>query len=638
MESIVPVAVWGIIIFAGLLVTVAVQRKKLEASCKTNRKLDKELRGVQDELARQKKESEERETARLRHELQLKNEFIQTQQTRDRVHAKQMADLQDLCEKRLVDANSERDLERKKRQEIESSAERILAQGERMDWLEKENRLLRNSDFWTDEYMTALEKFLSPVDKDPIVFISGPAGTGKSRLMRLFEKAWLAARPESAIAKVAPTGIAAANIAGTTIHSLFRFPPKTFLPESRYVTWLKRRNSDLSPESLTTPRDQAYAQRCEFFSTLSLLMVDEISMVTPDLLDSMDETLRYLKGSSLPFGGCKVVFFGDLGQLPPVYEHKGRPDAQLTPAQKLLKRQYLDVYGEEAPFFFKAEVLDGYGPKDWPVFLTRVFRQSEKPFLQALLALRNGASFGSPCLQVIQSRYAAGNNDGTQDLKRTTLFPHKKPAKDKNRECLERLKKAGKPAPPHPFHMLKSADLVAYLDEQAADLGERAFDFKYEETLDIAIDARVMILKNDQQQGCWNGTIGEVVAFSPNSVSVREIVPGGRTQRTFEIERDTIEVRDPSLAETQEEMKEGGKLVGTYSQFPLKLAWAITIHKSQGQTFEELYVDLSRIWEHGQAYVALSRVRRLASLHLVGQPPLAYRLAFPGAVRPWLGP
>lgn len=544
-------------------------------------------------------------------------------------------EIKDLYKYKADQLQSQSDRERMEHQRYKEETARLRTKGERAEFLENENKQLRNNDFWSDEYTAALEKLLSPASKDPIVFISGPAGTGKSRLMGLFEKVWRSAHPGTGIAKVAPTGIAAAHIGGATIHSLFSFPIKPFRPESRYVRW-KQQNGNPDPASLTNTKDQAYALSCKFFSTISLLMVDEISMVKPDLLDSMDYTLRYLKDNkSIPFGGCKVVFFGDPGQLPPVYDKSAERD------------KYMKIYGEKEPPFFAAKVLNGYTPDNWPIFLTRVFRQTETDFMNELLALRNGVRFRDPCLRLIQSRCEEGEvTDNSNAMERTILYPTRDQVKSKNKACLALLERTG--APSRTFPMGISPDLRNYLRENESEnecKNEREneyendadFDFRYEKELVIAVGARVMILKNNPPHYS-NGTIGVVVKFTDNVIQVREIAPGKETAEPLHIEKDTVEVRDPRLATTEEEEKEGGKLVGTYTQFPLKLAWAITIHKSQGQTFEELYVDLSKIWEPGQAYVALSRVRRLAGLHIIGHPPLTYRHDYPPDIRPWLGP
>lgn len=538
--------------------------------------------------------------------------------------------LDELCARQREDLSKERLQHRQQSEKLENTIQELAPKAARVDEAEKENRrleqanrCLRNNIFWTNEYLKAVEKLVSPEEKDSILFISGAAGTGKSLLMGILEKIWRASHPGSGVAKVAPTGIAAAHVGGMTIHSFFGFPINSFLPKSRYAVWAASHRHDGTrpmPELSDQEKASAIAQQCEYLSTISLLMVDEVSMVSPDLIDSMDQSLKILKENNRPFGGCKVVFFGDLGQLPPVYKEDDprRPN-------------FNTVYKENKPYFFAANILKGFDPKSWPIHLTTVFRQSEGAFMLALSALRSGKKPDLESgLNSILDCCAKGEVSTQDKLKRTTLYPKNPSVTKTNDDCLKALHSTI-----FTFPMAISDDLQQALLDPNHWFSKD--DFRYMEKLMIAVGARVMILKNNPREHYFNGTIGEVVKITDSVISVRE-VGFGAPREPFEIGRDTIQVRDPRLSSTEEEAREGGKVIGEYSQFPLKLAWAITIHKSQGQTFDELYLDLTEAWELPLVYVAFSRVRRLSGVHLVNEIPAKCWKNYPERVRPWLGP
>lgn len=383
----------------------------------------------------------------------------------------------------------------------------------------------------------------------PLILATGGAGTGKSTLIR-----YLRAKSDMRMAVVAPTGVAALNAGGVTIHSLFRLPPKLIQEE------------DVKP---------AYDR--QLFEMLELLVIDEVSMVRPDLLDGVDRSLRLTRQRTAPFGGVQVLLLGDLFQLPPV-----------TPRDEQL---VLREMGYATDYFFSAK-----GVADSPlvaVLLTRVFRQSDPAFVGLLNTIREGKDLAS-VLKVINEACVAGEDVSRDDLVLTTT---NRAADQRNRMELERL----------------SGPQRTY----AGDI-EGTFRVEHDRLpspMDLVLkpSARVMFTKNDDQKRWVNGTTGRVAELKTNSVRVElddsggevaEVEPVSWEQYRYEYDDET----DRIVA----------KVVGRYSQLPLMLAWAVTIHKAQGKTLSRAVVDLGpRAFASGQVYVALSRVRALSDLRLV---------------------
>lgn len=452
---------------------------------------------------------------------------------------------------------------------------------------------------WTEEYDRAMAKLLAPVDEEPVVFVTGPGGVGKSLLMREMEKKWRTLHPCDRIAKLAPTGVAAAHIDGRTIHSFFLFNPEELAPQSKVAEKWKayQRGRELS---------LAQIKKIEEARNIGLILVDEISMLKPDLLDAMDDAMRILKGTKRPFGGCKTVFFGDLGQLPPVYKEEWE------------RAWYLKNYGMECPYFFEARVIKSnprFSPETWPVHLTKVFRQDDARFVKALQHLRCW-EWKDDDVALFDSRYSP-DNQSIPPEKRTTLFCTNAAVDQLNADCLAALSGTKRE-----YEMQISGTARYFKDNR----------FKYQKILVLAIGARVMILKNNLPD-YHNGTVGIVVDLNDNFVSVRD----AKTNKLFTIQRDVVEFRDPASSTTDEERRKGGKIIGSYAQFPLRLAWAVTIHKSQGQTYDEAYVDVSGNFSVGHVYTAFSRVRSLDGLHLLS-PEWLPQMAVPSGLKPWLVP
>ena len=463
---------------------------------------------------------------------------------------------------------------RQAKEEVDDQLAKALGecgeQTRRVEALDSEVRNLRSHDYITPEYKTALAAILSD-DKSPI-FISGPAGTGKSTLIRLACELFRASHPTRAIQVVAPTGIAAENSGGRTIHSFFRFAPE-WHPRTGYA-----------------PEDPADKDAIATIRRTNVLIVDEVSMLSPSLLDAMNEALQTLMGHrDAAFGGTKVVFVGDMGQLPPVVVDQNRA-------------KNLREYGNAEPYFFDAHVLVPFRDKislphqerGGKVNLTTVFRQNDNDikFRDTLLAMRRGATeLSDEQVQMIDDRYTSQLPSAYE---RTTLVATNAVADALNREGLNALEGE-----------LRIYDSLT----KGRVTAQQIRDSKLSERIELKVGARVMFVENHLPEYC-NGTIGVVAAMAEAVINVRlkdgRIVSVGRTTVVFNENKFNAKT---NLVEHVE--------VGSITQFPLKLAWGITIHKGQGQTLDEVYVDLANVFACGQTYTALSRVRTRWGLHLV---------------------
>lgn len=392
---------------------------------------------------------------------------------------------------------------------------------------------------------------------DKSLFITGKAGTGKSTLLQLFRNT---TRKKTVV--LAPTGIAALNVKGQTIHSFFGFPPKMF--DQSDIK--KRRNRRL-------------------YKNIEVLIIDEISMVRADLLDNIDYFLRLNRESPLPFGGLQVVFFGDLFQLPPVI-------ASNVEAQ-LFQLQY------DSPYFFSARIFqEGFEME--MMELRKVYRQENRHFLRLLEAVR---------LNQI-------DHDDLEDL---------------NERCIPDFQAQD-------FYITLSArnatvDAINEKELKKIPLDEQIYQasitgqfkpnlFPADPLLKLKLNAQVMFVKNDPKRQFVNGTIGKIVKLENDSVTVMvEDLQGKREY--IEVERMDWEIL--RYKESKEDSsKIESEVIGTFKQYPLRLAWAITIHKSQGKTFERVIIDLGKgAFEHGQTYVALSRCRTLEGIVL--RQPIRFR-------------
>lgn len=399
------------------------------------------------------------------------------------------------------------------------------------------------------------------------VFLTGKAGTGKTTFLKNLKK-----ESPKRMVVVAPTGVAAINAGGVTIHSFFQLPFGPQVPEE----------SGLSGFS-EGPSSAANAARINRFSkikiniirSLDLLVIDEISMVRADVLDAIDAVLRRFKNRYQPFGGVQLLMIGDLQQLAPVVKEDD---------WKLLKDYY------DTPFFFSSLALkkaDFTG-----IELQHIYRQSDEKFIGLLNKVRDNR-IDENGLQLLNSRYKPGFTPA-DDEGYITLTTHNYQSQRINNARLEKLTTTKKQ-----FH--------CSVEDDFPELAYPA-----DEVLEVKTGAQVMFLKNDSsgERRYYNGKIGKVVKIHDDEIEVQ--CPG--ESEPIVVERDVWENTKYNLNEKTSEIEED--VVGKFIQFPLKLAWAITIHKSQGLTFEKAIIDARQSFAHGQVYVALSRCTSLEGLVL----------------------
>ncbi len=380
------------------------------------------------------------------------------------------------------------------------------------------------------------------------VFITGRAGTGKSTLLNILKQT-----TKKNAAVLAPTGIAALNVGGQTIHSFFKLPPKM-----------------IDPYELTKRKNH------RFYKKLKLLIIDEISMVRADMIDCIDIFLRINIEKNQPFGGVQLVVFGDLFQLPPVVASQFE--------RKLLKEKY------GSPYFFAAKVFEEINLR--MIELLTVYRQTERHFIQLLDNIRT-RQFDYDDMEEINSRHQ--DSEDEDDLA-ITLCSTNATVNSINTDRLKNLE----------------GDSYEYKAKLSGEFNPKVSPADV--FLVLKQDAQVMFVKNHPEGEYVNGTIGRVVDLSYNSIVVA-VVKNGEL-KNIEVEQVEWELLKYEVdSENVDRFKT--RIAGTFTQYPLKLAWAITIHKSQGKTFDKVVIDLGRgAFDHGQTYVALSRCRTLEGIRL----------------------
>lgn len=416
------------------------------------------------------------------------------------------------------------------------------------------------------------------------VFLTGKAGTGKTTFLRE-----VAARCPKRHAIVAPTGVAAINAGGVTIHSFFQLPFDPYLPDVKELVTeyqMPERNKSLSKTKLNIIR------------TLELLIIDEISMVRADLLDAIDYTLRRYRKSSRPFGGVQLLMIGDVYQLSPVVTEIERP---------YMERVY------PTPYFFASKALQRIPYVT--IELTTVYRQQDSTFVNLLNHVRDNR-LDADTLSLLNARVSPPLPTTNYQLPTNlpiTLTTHNRQADSINRRQMEALK----------------GERRVFEAELSGNYPEKSLPC--DRSLEVKVGERVMFVKNDSSgtHRYYNGMLGTVTGFvladneeatnAKESIEVinddGDIIVTGR--ETWESLKYTLNSRTNEIEQEVE---------GTFSQYPLQAAWAVTIHKAQGLTFDRVVIDAADAFAFGQVYVALSRCRTLEGLTL--STPLSASVAF----------
>jgi hypothetical protein len=401
-----------------------------------------------------------------------------------------------------------------------------------------------------------LELALNFIEKtDRNLFITGKAGTGKTTFLHQIKKESL-----KRMVIVAPTGVAAINAKGVTIHSFFQMPFGPILPNQIQNNQQQRRFSKT---------------KIDIIKSLDLVIIDEISMVRADLLDGIDQVMRRYKNRNKVFGGAQILMIGDLQQLAPVV----KPNEW-----SLLQSHYETVYFFSAKAFQEANVVS--------IELKHIYRQKNENFITILNEIRND-TLSEKSAKILNERYNPTFSP-TEEEGYITLTTHNNRANLINSSELNKLKNKS---------YFFQADVSGKFNENA---------FPNDEKLALKVGAQVMFIKNDssQEKRYFNGKIGIITKISKETVNVQ----CGEEVDEIVTEKEMWDNINYAINDETKELKE--EIIGSFKQIPLRLAWAITIHKSQGLTFERAVIDAEASFAHGQTYVALSRCTSLEGLVL----------------------
>lgn len=406
----------------------------------------------------------------------------------------------------------------------------------------------------TDEFQKAYD-LMENTDKS--FFITGKAGTGKSTLLKYFRS-----QTKKRVAVVAFTGLAAINVEGQTIHSFFGFPIGFIQPNA------VKFNEDIE----------------HLLRTLDTVIVDEVSMLRADLMDAIDKSLRIHRKDSRPFGGCQMIFIGDLYQLPPIIE-------------KELSDVYTKYY--KTPYFFSADV---FSLMSLPyINLEKIHRQSDPEFIDILNNIRERKNLSTTLARLNQN--VAYNFNEIKEGETVVLSTTNEKVREINSFFLSKINSEA-----YSFNAFVSGDF----DSKS---------FPTEEVLTFKEGSKVMFVKNDPEKQYVNGDIGIITRINPFMIEVK--CKGS----TMVVQRQKWEKYKYEYVPSEIEGERGSvqkNIIGTFEQYPLRLAWAITVHKSQGQTYSSVFIDLhTGSFTSGQTYVALSRCKSLNGIKL--QRPISER-------------
>ncbi|MGV3763144.1 helix-turn-helix domain-containing protein [Parapedobacter sp.] len=420
---------------------------------------------------------------------------------------------------------------------------------------------------------TQAVSFVNHTDRN--IFLTGKAGTGKTTFLKYIRQ-----HSYKKMAVAAPTGVAAMNAGGTTLHSLFWLPFGLYI-EDYELAW-NDDDSHIYNRRRLFGKVKLTKQRRALLQEIELLVIDEVSMLRADTLDAIDTILKSVRRDARPFGGTQLLFIGDLFQLPPVVKERER---------EIMAQYY------PSPFFFDAKVLREYPPV--LLELKKIYRQSEQIFIDILNDIRNNCC--TPAQLDVLNGYYKPDFVPSARMPYITLTTHNNRADTINRQELATL----------------SGKSVVLKAKVTNDFPEGTYPADFELTLKVG--AQVIFIRNDSgdERRYYNGKIGYVKHIDSAGDSL--LVEFKDDSEVVEVKREEWEnIRynyDKSLDKVEEQV------LGTFAQFPLRLAWAITIHKSQGLTFERAIIDAGASFAAGQVYVALSRLRALDGLVLHSRIP-----------------
>lgn len=413
-------------------------------------------------------------------------------------------------------------------------------------------------------------KFINQTNKS--IFLTGKAGTGKTTLLKEIIRT-----THKNVIVVAPTGIAALNAGGVTIHSMFQLPFAGFIPDYNQSP-VATENVRFENKDSLRRHFRMRGDKQAVINNLELLVIDEVSMLRADLLDAMDFMLRSVRHKDIPFGGVQVLFIGDLLQLPPVVKNE---------EWEVLKNYYRGKY------FFHSHVVSQNPPLY--IELDKIYRQTDADFITILNNLRNNMVTTQNVAvlnQFVKPDFVLKDHPGF-----ITLTTHNAKADKINIESLQDI----------------DSEEYTYNSEIVGEFPDKIYPV--DEVLKLKVGAQVMFIKNDlsPEKNYFNGKIGVIRSLADEEILV------DFPEENLTIEADKYEWKNVRyhVNENTKEIEE--EVLGTFVHYPLKLAWAITVHKSQGLTFDKAALDVSGVFLPGQAYVALSRLRSLQGLILLSQ-------------------